>query len=330
MIIRRLGGGGPAVGALGLGTSGMSDAATSDYGDRESIATIQAALDAGVTLLNTADFYGMGHSELLIGEAIARRRDEVFISVKFGGLRDPAGAFIGFDTRPAATKNFIGYSLRRLRTDYIDLYQPARIDPAVPIEDTVGAIADLVKAGYVRYIGLSEAGPATIRRANAVHPISAVEVEYSLMGRDIENNVLPVVRELDIGLVAYSVLSGGLLGGRVERLDPSAPIPEVARPTRPAVEDNIRLVERFREQARARGVTPTQLAFAWALAKGDHIVPLIGARSRERLAEALGALEIKLTPADVMEIEAAIPPEAVSGGIYSGFVAQMIARERGR
>lgn len=328
MITRRLGNSGPEVGALGLGCSGMADVSTGNYNDRESIATLQAALDAGVSLLDTADFYGMGHSELLIGEAIKGRREKAFISVKYGGLRDPGGAFIGFDTRPVATRNFIGYSLRRLGTDYIDLYQPARVDPTVPIEDTIGAIADLVKAGYVRHIGLSEAGPSTIRRANAVHVITAVEVEYSLLGRDIENNVLPAVRDLNMGLVAYSVLSGGLLAGRTHA---SAATPgAAARPTRPSTEQNLRLVERFREQADARNVTPTQLAFAWVLAQGENIVPLVGARSRERLTEALGALEIKLMPTDLAQIEEAVPPDAVGGSLYSGAILQMIQQERSR
>jgi aryl-alcohol dehydrogenase-like predicted oxidoreductase len=325
MRTRRLGTAGPEVGALGLGSSGMSDSGASEHGDRESIATIQAALDAGVSLLNTADFYGMGHSELLIGEAIRGRRDQAFISVKFGGMRDPGGAFTGFDMRPVAVRNFIGYSLRRLRTDYIDLYQPARVDPAVPIEETVGAIADLVTAGYVRHIGLSEAGPGSLRRANAVHPVAAVEVEYSLMGRDIENNVLPAARELGLGVVAYSVLSGGILAGRTQTRQPGA-----SRNAPGAIEQNMRLAERFREQARARDLTPTQLAFAWVLAKGEQIVPLVGARSRERLAEALGALDVTLTPADLAQIEDAMPPDAVAGSLYSGFVLQMIEQERSR
>ena len=325
MLERRLGANGPRIGALGLGTSAMSDSAADGAADDESVATIQAALDAGLGQINTADFYGMGHSEMLIARAIKGRRDKAFISVKYGGLRDPGGAFIGFDNRPAATKNFIAYSLRRLGTDYIDLYQPARVDPAVPIEDTVGAIADLVKAGYVRHIGLSEAGPATIRRAHTVHPIAAVEVEYSLMGRDIEHNVLPALRELGIGLVAYSVLSGGLLGGRSSVRQPGAPRNEPG-----AIEKNLKLVQRFREQAHARGTTPTQLAIAWVLAKGEDITALIGARTRARLAEALGALELSLSPSDLTEIEAAIPPDAVAGGLYGGFVNEMIRRERGR
>jgi aryl-alcohol dehydrogenase-like predicted oxidoreductase len=325
MSDRRLGAEGPRIGALGLGTGAMSDSAADRADDAESVATIQAALDAGIGQINTADFYGMGHSEMLIARAIEGRRDKAFISVKYGGLRDPGGAFTGFDNRPVATKNFIAYSLRRLGTDYIDLYQPARVDPAVPIEDTVGAIADLVKAGYVRHIGLSEAGPATIRRAHAVHPIAAVEVEYSLMGRDIEHNVLPAVRDLGIGLVAYSVLSGGLLAGRSSVRQPGAPRNEAG-----AIEQNLRLVERFREQAHARGATPTQLAIAWVLAKGDDITALVGVRTRARLAEALGALDISLSSSDLTEIEAAVPPDAVVGGLYGGFVREMIRQERGR
>jgi len=327
---RRLGKTGPEVGALGLGCSGMSPGYTEHCDDKESTATIHAALDAGVTLINTGDFYGMGHNEMLIGQAIRDRRGKAFLSVKYGGLRDPGGAFIGFDMRPAATKNFLAYSLKRLGTDYIDLYEPARVDPQVPIEDTVGAIADLVKAGYVRYIGLSEAGPGSIRKANAVHPIAAVEVEYSLMGRDVENNVLPTARELGLGVVAHSVLSGGLLGGRIRATAPTDDKPRHVRPRHApgALEQNLQIVERFREQANARDVTSSQLAFAWALAKGEEIVPLVGARSRERLKEALGALSIKLTPSDLAQIEAAVPQGAVVGGIFAPFVQDAISRER--
>lgn len=322
MKTRRLGKNGPVVGALGLGTGGMAESRD----DAESVATIQAAIEAGASLLNTGDFYGMGHAERLVAEAIEGRRDQAFLSVKYGGLRGPDGHFLGIDTRPASTKNFLAYTLRRLGTDYVDLYEPARVDPTVPIEETIGAIADLVKAGYVRYVGLSEAGPTTIRRANAVHPIAAVEVEYSLMGRDIEDNVLPVARELGLGVVAYSVLSGGLLSGRVRAPVGDGPAP----PARPATEANLKLVERLRTLAGARGVTPTQLAFAWVLARGEEIVPLAGVSNRARLTEALGALAITLSPADLVEIEAAVPKDADTGSIYSGFVLEMIRRERSR
>ena len=212
MQTRTLGKNGPLVSAIGLGCMGMSDL----YGpadENEGIATIRAAIDGGITLLDTGDFYGMGHNEMLISKALEGRRKGIFISVKFGAMRGPDGSWIGIDTRPAAVKNFLAYSLKRLKTDYVDLYQPARLDPRVPVEDTVGAIADLVKAGHVRHVGLSEVSATTIRKAHAVHPVTALQIEYSLVSRSIELEILPAVRELGIGVTAYGVLSRGLLSG---------------------------------------------------------------------------------------------------------------------
>ncbi len=302
---------------------GMSDL----YGpsDRaESIATIHAALDAGITLIDTGDFYGSGHNEMLIREALTgRSRDRVLISVKFGAMRDPTGAWIGFDGRPAAVKNFIAYSLRRLGTDYIDIYRPARLDPTISIEDTVGAIADLVNAGYVRYIGLSEVGAATIRAAHAVHPISDLQIEYSLISRTVERSILPTLRELGIGLTAYGVLSRGLISGHWTRerqgeRDFRGNSPRFQGEN---LDKNLRLVETMRSLADAKGISVAQLAIAWVLSRGDDIVPLIGARTRVRLTESLGALDVRLSAQDLASIEHAIPGDAAAGERYAA--AQM-------
>ena len=327
---RKLGANGPSVGALGLGCMGMSPDWYRGADEAESIATIQAATDAGMTLLNTGDFYGMGHNEMLIGRAIAGRREQVFISVKSGLMRAPDGQPVGFDTRPAAVKNFVTYSLRRLGTDYIDLYQPARIDPVVPIEDTVGAIADLVTAGYVRYIGLSEAGPASLARAHAVHPITALEIEYSLMGRGIERNILPAARARGIGIVAYNVLAGGLLGGCIAAGglpagDFRAHMPRFAAGN---LERNLKLVSRLAGLAQRLNATPAQLAVAWVLAQGPDIVPLVGARTRERLHDAIGALDLSLDAAAIDEAQRCVPQDAVAGSLYGGHVQDSIDRER--
>ena len=282
---------------------GMSDF----YGpaDRgESIATIHAALEAGITLLDTGDFYGMGHNEMLIAEALrGRNRDNLQISVKFGALRDPAGGFIGFDSRPVAVKNFVAYSLQRLGVDYIDIYRPARLDPDVPIEDTVGAIADLIKAGYVKHIGLSEVGSETIRRAHAVHPITDLQIEYSLISRGIEDDILPTCRELGIGITAYGVLSRGLISGHWSK-DRSGE--KDFRQMSPRfqgqnLDSNLALVDRIRAIADDIGASVAQVAIAWVAAQGSDIVPLVGARRRDRLTEALGALEVKLTPAHLAD-----------------------------
>lgn len=315
----RLGKTGPEVSAIGLGCMGMSGM----YGpsDRaESIATIHAALDAGVNLLDTGDFYGMGHNEMLIGEALkGRRREDVIISVKFGGLRDPAAGWIGFDARPAAVKNFLAYSLQRLGVDYIDIYRPSRLDPAVPIEETVGAIADLVKAGYVRHIGLSEVGIDTIRRAAAVHPIVDLQIEYSLISRGIEDQILPACRQLGISITAYGVLSRGLISGHWRKGAAGAGDFRAGSPRfqEGNVEKNLALVEALRSVADAKGVTVAQIAIAWVAARGKDIVPVIGARRRDRLAEALGSQAVSLSAEDFAAVERAVPKGAAAGRRYA-------------
>jgi aryl-alcohol dehydrogenase-like predicted oxidoreductase len=315
---RQLGSKGPTVSAIGLGCMGMSDL----YGpaDRgESIATIHAALDAGITLLDTGDFYGMGHNEMLIGEALdGVPRDSYLLSVKFGALRDPAGAWAGYDSRPAAVKNFVAYSLKRLRADYIDIYRPARLDPSVPIEDTVGAIGDLIKAGYVRYIGLSEIGADTLRRAHAAHPICDLQIEYSLISRGIEDAILPTARELGIGITAYGVLSRGLISGhwskdRAPQRDFRAMSPRFQGEN---LDRNLALVEQLRLVAERIGASVAQVAIAWVAAQGDDIVPLVGARKRERLREALGALSVKLSSEDLAALTKAVPKGAAAGERY--------------
>ncbi|MDN3056152.1 aldo/keto reductase [Streptomyces sp. SRF1] len=327
MQTRTLGTTGPAVSALGLGAMGMSDA----YGasDRaESIATVHAALEVGVTLLDTGDFYAMGHNELLLAEALCGRdRDSYQLSVKFGMLRGPGPEFGGHDCRPEAVKNFLAYSLTRLGTDHIDIYRPARLDPAVPIEETVGAIKELVDAGYVRHIGLSEVDAATVRRAHAVHPIADLQIEYSLISRAVEADVLPTLRELGIGLTAYGVLSRGLISGHWSAGHTSGP--GDARGLSPRfssenVEHNLALVEALRRVAETKGCTVAQLAIAWVAAQGQDIVPLVGARTRERLAEALPAMELDLTAGDLAEIEKAVPPGAARGDRYpSAFMSNL-------
>jgi aryl-alcohol dehydrogenase-like predicted oxidoreductase len=306
------------VSAVGLGCMGMSGS----YGpadEDESIATIHAAMEAGVTLLNTGDFYGAGHNEMLVGRALAGKRDRAFISVKFGAQLEPPGRIVGFDARPVAVKTYLTYTLRRLRTDHVDLYQPASVDPNVPIEETVGAIRELIDAGYVRHLGLSEAGVDTIRRAHAVHPVVALEMEYSIATRDAEQGVLPVLRELGIGLVAYGVLSRGLLTGDVAPGAALAPGDFRAHAPRfqsENLQQNLRLADALRQVAAQTGLTPAQLAFAWVLSRGDDVVPLIGTKRRERLAEALGALDARLSADDLALLERAVPAEAVAGTRY--------------
>ena len=330
MLTITLGRSGPKVSAIGLGCMGMSGM----YGasdDAESVATIRAALDAGVTLLDTGDFYGMGHNELLIREALKGiARERVVLSVKFGALRGPGGIWGGIDTRPQALRNFLAYSLQRLGTDYIDIYRPARLDPAVPIEETVGAIADLIKAGYVRHIGLSETGVETIRRAQAVHPIADVQLEYSLMSRGIEQAILPSCRELGISVSAYGVLSRGLLAGQLPDPNSKGDIRALRMPRfQPEnLERNLVLVAALRRIAEARGATPAQLAIAWAASRGKGIVLLIGTRRRKGLSEALSALALKLDKAALAEIDAAVPPEQVAGTRYDAAQMSHLDSER--
>jgi aryl-alcohol dehydrogenase-like predicted oxidoreductase len=326
----RIGNTGPLVSALGLGTMGMSGM----YGPsdrKESLATIQAAVDAGINLLDTGDFYGMGHNESLISEALeAIPRDRVLLSVKFGALRDPAGGWLGTDMRPRAVKNFLAYSLQRLGVDYIDVYRPARLDPQVPIEDTVGTIAEMVKAGYVRHIGLSEVGADTLRRAAAVHPISDLQIEYSLISRGIEARILPTARELGIGITAYGVLSRGLISGHWRKENIGAGDFRAYSPRFQGsnVDANLALVEALRRVAAAKGVSVAQIAVAWVARQGDDIIPLIGARRRDRLAEALGSLDVTLTAQDIAAIELAVPKDAAAGTRYPSAAMADLDSER--
>jgi aryl-alcohol dehydrogenase-like predicted oxidoreductase len=331
--MRTLGQSGPTVSDIGLGCMGMSDL----YGpadDAESTATIHAALDAGVTLLDTGDYYGMGHNELLLRDALkGRNRGQVVISVKCGALRDPKGNWLGIDGRPAAIKNFLAYSLRRLGTDWIDIYRLGRVDPAVPIEDTVGAMAEMVTAGSLRHIGLSEAGAATIRRAQAVHPISDVQIEYSLISRGIEETILPTCRELGVGITAYGVLSRGLISGHWTAERSTAPNDFRTHSPRFSAENighNLRLVEELRQVAASKRATVAQVAIAWVLSRGVDVVPLVGARRRERLSEALGATTLTLTDADLQQIERAVPVNAVAGDRYPAPQMSMLDSETRR
>jgi aryl-alcohol dehydrogenase-like predicted oxidoreductase len=320
MQTRSLGTSGPRVSALGLGAMGMSDL----YGpaDRsESLATIHAALDAGVTLLDTGDFYGMGHNELLIHEALqGRARDAVQISVKFGALRDADGGWLGNSGHPDFVKSSLAYTLQRLGTDYVDVYRPARVDPTIPVEETIGAIAEMFTAGHVRHIGLSEVGADTIRRAAAVHPISDVQIEYSLISRSLEAEILPTLRELGIGITAYGVLSRGLLSGHwtPDRELPAGDFRGYSpRFQGDNLQHNLDLVEALRTIAEAKGATVAQVAIAWVLSRGDDIVPLVGARRRERLDEALGATDVALSAAELEQIEQAVPADAAAGDRYA-------------
>jgi pyridoxine 4-dehydrogenase len=316
---------------VGLGCMAMSGT----YGpaeDEESIATIHEAMQSGITLLDTGDFYGRGHNELLLREALkGAQRDYVFLQVKFGAQLEPSGRFIGFDGRPSSVKTFLTYTLSRLGTDYVDLYQPSRLDTAVPIEETVGAIADMVKAGYVRFIGLSEMGAATIRRAQAVHPITALQIEYSLMSRSIEKDILPVTRELGIGVTAYGILSRGLLAltGSPESAK-SGIRSRFPRFQGENLERNLRLVRALDGIAKRMGTTTSRLACAWVLARGDDIVPLLGARNRQQLRDSLGSLELSLSLADMEEIERAVPAPEVAGGRYDEASMANLDSEQGR
>lgn len=318
-------GAGPDVFPLALGCMGMSDL----YGpadERESIATIHAALDAGITLLDTGDYYAAGHNELLIARALKDRPGRALLSVKFGALRGPDGAWLGFDLRPAAVKNSIAYSLKRLGVSRIDIYRPGRLDPAVPIEETIGAIAELVQGGYVGAIGLSEVGADTVRRAQAVHPLADLQIEYSLISRGPEAGIFPALAELSVGVTAYGVLSRGLLAGsKPGTRDFRGHLP---RFTAGNFERNQQIVAALRGIAAELGCTATQLAIAWVLAKGPGIVPLIGARKRAQLNEALGALDVRLSPDDIARIEAAVPASAVAGTRYDAHQMRILDSER--
>ena len=329
---RRLGTNGPTVSALGLGCMGMSGM----YGpaDRaESIATIHAALAAGIDLLDTGDFYGMGHNELLIAEALrGRPREDYLLSVKFGAQRGPDGAWLGYDASPPAVKTALAHSLTRLGVDYIDIYRPARLDPDVPIEETIGAISELVQAGYVRYIGLSEVGPDTIRRAVATHPICDLQIEYSLISRGIEAEILPACREQGVAITAYGVLSRGLISGHFSAERELAPTDFRSRAPRFSDENrarNLALVEGLRAVAEAKAATVAQVAIAWVMARGEDIVALVGARTRERLEEALGAEQLELDAGDLAALERAIPPDAAVGDRYAAPQMAALDSERG-
>ncbi|MFD4506393.1 aldo/keto reductase [Streptomyces sp. NPDC058457] len=334
MRTRPLGTGGPQLAPLALGCAGMSDD-TTPADETDAVATIRTALDAGVTLLDTADFYGMGHNEDLIRRALRPGdREKAVLSVKFGGLRGPAGAFVGIEGRPAHVKNALAYSLRRLGTDHVDVHRPARLDPGTPIEDTVGAVAELIRAGYVRHIGLSEAGPGTIRRAHAVHPIHDVQIEYSLFSRGPETNgILDTCRELGIGVTAYGVLAHGLLTGAYRQPaggDPRAHWLPRLHPGHLAA--NLALVDRLRPLADARGITVAQLAVAWVLAQDrghDGVVAVVGARRPHRVEEALAAAGLRLTDAELRTIDAAVPADAVAGTRYAAPLMALLDSERG-
>jgi len=332
MQTRKLGRTGPQVAQLGLGLMGMSDL----YGPadrKESLATIRAAMEAGVTLLDTGDFYGMGHNELLVAEALAAGgREQVQISVKFGAMRDPAGNWIGIDTRPAAVKNFAAYSLKRLGVEHIDIYRPARLDPDVAIEDTVGAIAELVKAGHVRHIGLSEVGSETLRRAHAVHPIADLQIEYSMISRGIENGILQTCRELGIAITAYGVLSRGLISGHWNKQrEGEADFRGLASPRFQGenLDRNLALVEKLRAIAGELGVSVAQVAIAWVAAQGQDIVPLVGARTRVRLEEALASTRVQLSATDLARLEQAVPVGAAAGNRYDAHSTTVLDSEKG-
>ncbi len=313
--LTQLGKTGPQVFPLGLGCMGFSGM----YGatdDAESIATIQAAVDAGVTLIDTGDFYGMGHNELLVGRALAGRRDRVQLSVKFGALRGPDGRWYGTDARPAAVKTFAAYSLKRLGVEVIDVYRPARLDSAVPIEDTVGAIADLIKAGYVRHVGLSEVGVETIQRAARVQPIVDLQIEYSLVSRGPEARIFPLLNELGVSATLYGIFSRGLLTGSkaTGKGDFRVYLPRFAGDSN---ERNQRVVATVRGFAKDHGLSPGQLAVAWALAKQPGFVPIVGAKNRAQLADSLGALDKPLSAQAVRELEALVPEDAIAGTRYA-------------
>jgi aryl-alcohol dehydrogenase-like predicted oxidoreductase len=326
-ITRTLGKHGPQkVSAIALGCMGMSPM----YGpsdDAESIATIHAALDAGINILDTGDFYGLGHNEMLIGKALAAGASQPLVSVKFGALRTPDYQWTGVDGRPQAVKNFLAYSLKRLGVDHIDIYRLARLDSTVPIEETIGAIADMVKAGYVRHIGLSEMGVDTIKRAHAVHPISDLQIEYSLISRGPEKEIFPVLESLGIGVTAYGVLSRGLLSGS-KPTGPQDFRAYLPRFNGDNFKQNEKLVAVLNQVAMQLNATASQVAIAWVLAKSKIAVPLVGARTRKQLAESLGALNLQLSVENLAAIEAAIPAAAVAGDRYDAFQMSHLDSEK--
>lgn len=319
----QLGETGPSVFPIALGCMAMSGA----YGpsdENEGIATIRDAIERGVTLIDTGDFYGNGHNELLLRRALEGRRDKVQLSVKFGAMRAPDGAFVGFDARPAAVKNFVSYSLQRLGTDHIDVYRPARLDASVPIEDTIGAISELVKGGYVRHIGLSEVGADTIRRAAKVHPIVDLQIEYAIVTRGAEASIFPALQELGLSATLYGVLSRGLLtGSKLGGARASFP-----RFSGQAAEKNASVVARFHAFAKERGMTPAQLSVAWVLAKQPAFVPVVGSRTRKQLEDVLGALDKPLSPGDVAAVEALLPADAIVGSRYPEAAMQHLDSEK--
>lgn len=323
METRKLGAQGPQVGAIALGCMGMSGM----YGvadEAESERTIQAAIDAGVTLLDTGDFYGMGHNELLVGRAIKGRRDQAVLSVKFGALRDPRGGWSGFDGRPAAVKNYLAYSLQRLGVDYVDIYRPARLDPKVPIEETVGAIADMIKAGYVRHLGLSEMSAATLRRAHAVHPVADMQIEYSLISRSVEREILPACKELGVAITAYGVLSRGLLGGSVPgKGDFRAFLPRFKN-----IDQNRPFVDALGAVAAQLHATPAQVAIAWVLAQDESVVPTLGSRTRAQLDEALAASSLELSPETLAELDSLAERYPITGTRYDAGQMRMLDSEQ--
>lgn len=322
----RLGSQGAEVSQLGLGCMRMSGPpATRD--DAEAVATITAALEAGVTFLDTGDYYGAGHNEMLVGQAIKSGREKAFLSVKFGAMRSASGAFLGIDVRPAAVKNFAAYSLQRLGVDVIDLYQPGRLDPSVPIEDTVGAVADLITEGKVRYLGLSEANAAQLREAHRVHPVSALEIEYSLATRFIEAEILPTARELGVGIVAYGITGHGLLTGSMTGAAPAAD----QRAASPRFQgdnltQNLKAVAPLTALADRKGCSPTQLALAWVLARGDDVLALVGMSRRARIADNLAALDIALTNPELAELDTAFTPGVIAGDRYPADMMRLSAQ----
>jgi aryl-alcohol dehydrogenase-like predicted oxidoreductase len=323
---KKLGKSGPEIFPIALGCMGMSGV----YGhadEPECLATIHAAIDSGVNLIDTGDFYDMGKNEMLVGSALRFVRDKVLISVKFGAQRAPDGTWLGYDARPNAVKSALAYSLKRLGVDYIDIYRPARLDPNVPIEETIGAISDMIRAGYVRYVGLSEVGAETIRRAAKAHSVTDLQIEYSLISRKPEEKIFPLLDELGISVTAYGVLSRGLLSASkpAAKGDFRVRFPRFSGDN---FDRNQQLVAKLKEIADRRGITPTQLAIAWVLAKRPNIVPVMGARTRAQITEALSALDVKLTPDEVAAIESAVPADAVAGTRYDEHQMRVLDSEK--